>query len=244
MAAKRITDMLAATTLSGAELVEVSQPSATVKVTATTLSALAADNSYNDSANGFVAAGFAVNDRVVVTGFTGNVANNILVGIITVLTAGKMTIGGTDGDVIVDDAAGESVTIAKWVTARATLSNVVALGLTRVIPFFVTTAPTASEVLAGYVAVNAFTLPANLAGSQVKKLVGGTNPTLTFAIDIQRNGVSIATISVANTGVVTLTTSGGTSKAIAIGDVLTFIAPVAPDATFVNWAVNLLGAAA
>jgi hypothetical protein len=80
-------------------------------LTAATLSAAAADNSFNDSGNGFLAAGFAVSDEVTVTGFTGDVANNIVGGVVTALTAGKMVIGGTDGDVIVDDAAGESVTI-------------------------------------------------------------------------------------------------------------------------------------
>lgn len=80
--------------------------------TATTISAVASDNSYNDSGNGFVTAGFSVGDKVNVTGFTGNVANNITGGTITSVAAGKIIIGGTDGDVIVDDAAGESVTIA------------------------------------------------------------------------------------------------------------------------------------
>jgi hypothetical protein len=37
-----------------------------------------------------------------------------------------MTIGGTDGDVIVDDAAGESVTITKWTSARIGLATLVA----------------------------------------------------------------------------------------------------------------------
>lgn len=120
MAARRITDFAAAGALTGLELVEVSQVSATVKITAATLSAQASDNSFNDSGSGFVAAGFAVGDRVKVTGFTGNVVNNILLGVITALTTGKMTIGGTDGDVIVDDAAGESVTIAKWTSKRTT----------------------------------------------------------------------------------------------------------------------------
>jgi len=79
--------------------------------TATTLSAQASDNSYNDSGNGFITAGFEVGDTVAVSGFTGNVANNISAGVVTAVAAGKLTIGGTDGDVIVDDAAGESVTI-------------------------------------------------------------------------------------------------------------------------------------
>lgn len=79
--------------------------------TATTISAAAADNSYNDSGSGFVTAGFEVGDIITVTGFTGNVANNIASGVVTAVAAGKITIGGADGNVIVDDAAGESVTI-------------------------------------------------------------------------------------------------------------------------------------
>jgi hypothetical protein len=67
---------------------------------------------------------------VRVQGFTGNTTNNILVGTITALTAGKMTIGGTDGDVIVDDAAGESVTISKWVSRRATVQDLVNIAKT------------------------------------------------------------------------------------------------------------------
>lgn len=124
MADAYITGMAAASQPTGDELLELSQLSTTVKITATTISAQASDNSFNDSGNGFVTAGFAVGDRVRVQGFTGNAANNILVGKITARTAGKLTIGGTDGDVIVDDAAGESVTITKWVTVRATLNEV------------------------------------------------------------------------------------------------------------------------
>lgn len=123
MAAKTISALAAATALSGADLVEISQLSDTVTITATTISAAAADNSFNDSATGFVAAGFAVGDRVKVEGFTGNTANNIFVGIVTALTTGKMTIGGTDGDVIVDDAAGETVTITKWLSRRTTVAE-------------------------------------------------------------------------------------------------------------------------
>ena len=85
-----ISGLPAATTLLGTELVEVSQLSTTVLISAATISAAAADNSYNDSGSGFVTAGFAVGDRVKVTGFTGNAANNILVGVVTSLTAGKM----------------------------------------------------------------------------------------------------------------------------------------------------------
>lgn len=128
MANIAITGLTAAGTLTGDELVEISQLSSTVTITATTLSAVASDNSYNDSGSGFGAAGFAVGDRVNVTGFTGDTANNIFVGVITALTTSKMTIGGTDGDVIVNDSAGESVTITKWVTRRCTVQDIADLG--------------------------------------------------------------------------------------------------------------------
>lgn len=126
MSEKRISDLTAASSVSGTELVEISQLSSTITITGTTLSALAADNSYNDSANGFLTAGFLSGDRVKVTGFTGDVANNIFVGVVTDVVAGKLTIGGADGDVIVDDAAGESVTISKWTTRRTTVSALAA----------------------------------------------------------------------------------------------------------------------
>lgn len=108
----------------------------------------------------------------------------------------------------------------------------------RLIAAFFTTTPSASEVLALYVAADAFTLPANLAGTQV---VVGTNPAATFAIDVQKNGASIATISIATSGTVTLSTAGGTAKAIAAGDVIKLVAPLTPDTTIANAAINLKG---
>lgn len=109
--------------MAGDELMLISQKSSAVRISAVTISALASDNSFNDSANGFIAAGFAVNDYVNVSGFTGSAANNIVSGKITALTAGKMTIGGADGDVIVDDAAGETVVISKWLSRRVAFSS-------------------------------------------------------------------------------------------------------------------------
>jgi hypothetical protein len=126
MAITRVSQLTAAT-VAADDFALVSKRSATVFRTATTISAQASDNSFNDSANGFLTAGFALGNAVNVAGFTGNVANNIVSGIITALTAGKMTIGGTDGDVIVDDAAGESVTISKWESRRVTASSLAGL---------------------------------------------------------------------------------------------------------------------
>jgi len=108
----------------------------------------------------------------------------------------------------------------------------------RLIAFFFTTAPTASEVLCIYVAADAFTIPANLVGAQVKL---GANPAATFAIDVQKNGTTIGTISISTSGVATLTTTSGTSKSIAAGDVIKFVAPSSADASIANVAITVKG---
>lgn len=123
MAEKRITDLTTAATLIGDELLEVSQISTAVTITAATLSAANSDNSFNDSGSGFVAAGFLTGDRVKVTGFTTG-DNNLFVGTLTDVTAGKLTLAGTDGDVILDEAAGNTVTITKWLSRRATAQEI------------------------------------------------------------------------------------------------------------------------
>ena len=116
MATKRISE-LPLVTQGASDVMEVSRPSGTVTLTGATLSALASDNSINDSAAGFIAAGFLVGMSVRVQGFAAG-ASNIYTGRITALTAGKMTIGGTDGDAIVDEAAGASVTVRAWASAH------------------------------------------------------------------------------------------------------------------------------
>lgn len=83
-------------------------------ITAATLSAAAADNSFNDSGSGFVSAGFVAGDIVTVSGFTGDTVNNISGGVIESVTAGKMIIKSPEGDLLVDDAEGESVTITAY----------------------------------------------------------------------------------------------------------------------------------
>lgn len=62
------------------------------------------------SAGRFLTWGFKVGQDIMVRGFT-TAANNISTGIITALTASKMTIGGTDGDGIDTEVAGDTVTI-------------------------------------------------------------------------------------------------------------------------------------
>jgi len=116
--ALKISQMQSAGALTGAEWVEVSRLSSTVTITATTISASAADNSYSDSGEGFIAAGFAVGMQVRVQGF-GTSANNLFSGSLTSVAAGKVVLAGADGDAIVTESAGPSVTITAWETRRA-----------------------------------------------------------------------------------------------------------------------------
>jgi len=106
--------------------------------------------------------------------------------------------------------------------------------------FFFTSAPTSSEVLFLHVAAVAFTIPGNFA-SALQSYVG-TNPTASFALDVQKNGATIGTITVSTGGSVTATTTSGTSKSIAAGDVIKIVAPGSADATAANMAFTLIGA--
>lgn len=121
MAQKRITDLTAIETPQPSNQAELSALSSTAKVAGITISAAAADNSLNDAAGGFLAAGLAVGDRVGVSGFA-TASNNLYVGTIATITANKITFGA-DGDALADEAAGASVTVAKWTSRRASLSS-------------------------------------------------------------------------------------------------------------------------
>lgn len=74
---------------------------------ATTISAAAADNSINDSANGLPI--YVAGERVTISGFTGTVGNN-QTGTVVTSTVSKLVL--TTDTPLVDDAAGESVTLA------------------------------------------------------------------------------------------------------------------------------------
>ena len=80
-------------------------------ILASTLSAAASDNSINDSANGFLASYLRPGQQVKISGFTGNTVNNLSIATIQSITAGKIVIASPAGDSLVDDAAGESVSI-------------------------------------------------------------------------------------------------------------------------------------
>jgi hypothetical protein len=109
-------------TAAGSDLVPLTRLSTTVVYTDTTISAAASDNSLNDSADQFVAEGFEVGQRINIAGFTGDTDNNFHSAEILSVTAGKIVLGADT--VLVDDAAGESVTITAWESVRGTAQGV------------------------------------------------------------------------------------------------------------------------
>jgi len=88
--------------------------------------------------------------------------------------------------------------------------------------------PTASEVMGRLSLPRATTCPADFAGSAGHV---GANPTAAFTIDVQDDGASIGTISIATDGSFTFTTTGGLEQVIAAGSLITFAAPASVDAT-------------
>ena len=121
---KRISELTDAGTLTGDEDVPLSRESS-VTYTATTISFDPADNSLNDSASQFVAEGFLALSSVRISG-AANGANNLYTGRISTITAGKIVIAAPEGDDIVTEAAGASVTITMLESVRTTVSEIAA----------------------------------------------------------------------------------------------------------------------
>jgi len=99
------------TGLRQALLGKIPERSAVAVYTATTIAAVdggAEADSFTDSANGFVAAGFSVGDAVLAIGFTGGMAG--IVGPFTITSVAEGTIEVATG-LLAADAATESVTL-------------------------------------------------------------------------------------------------------------------------------------
>ncbi len=120
MADIRFTELTDASAIIGNEALGLSQLSTTTTLTATTISASSVGNVLADSGNGFVTAGFAANQQIRISGFTGGgVANNLTATIVSV-SAGLLYV-----DVALTSvAAGDTVTITLWVSRKATPATV------------------------------------------------------------------------------------------------------------------------
>lgn len=108
------------------------------------------------------------------------------------------------------------------------------------IPLSFAGTPSAGELMGKLIAVRDIDFQANFSGSFGHV---GTNPDATFAIDVQDDGVSIGTISIATNGTFTFTTTSGTAKTVAAGSRIEFYAPSnsPAEATIANIAATLIG---
>lgn len=100
-------------------------------------------------------------------------------------------------------------------------------------------APSASAKVLRVPIARAVTFAANFAGSYAK---AGTAATASTAFDVQKNGVSVGTITFAiGATSATFVSSGGAAVNFAAGDVLGIVAPVTPDATLADIGFVLAG---
>lgn len=97
--------------------------------------------------------------------------------------------------------------------------------------------PTASQLMLQFVAATAFTLPASLTNSQ---LYAVTDPAADWDVDIQKNGSSVGTLSIAG-GANTGTFSFASETSFTAGDRLTLVAPSSVDADVADISWNLKG---
>jgi hypothetical protein len=97
--------------------------------------------------------------------------------------------------------------------------------------------PGSSQLLLRFTATRSVTLPQNLTGSCAS---AGAAATAQTDIDVRVNGMSKGTVRFAAAGT-TATFIFSAQAVLAAGDVLTLIAPAAPDATIANISITLAG---
>ena len=95
--------------------------------------------------------------------------------------------------------------------------------------------PTSSQVIADNVTTTGYELPAALAGSIA---TAGTAATASTVFDIQVNGVTKGTITFAISGT-TGTFVFSSNVPLALGDVVSILAPASPDSTLANITITL-----
>lgn len=161
-----------------------------------------------------------------------------------VSVAGK--IGGASG---IDVEAGDTLYCITDATASGTQAavganwNIAQANIAAAQPFdvhaFYPGVPTASAKVVRVPIARAVTFPANFSGSYFS---ASANATATTVFDVQKNGSSIGSVSIAAGGTTaTFTTTSGTSKSFAAGDVVSIIAPASPDATLADVGFVLAG---
>jgi hypothetical protein len=97
--------------------------------------------------------------------------------------------------------------------------------------------PGAQAWIGGIELKRSVTFPINFTGSGGSVI---TNPGSTYAIDVQKNGVSVGTVTISTAGVFSFATTGGTTVACVDGDTLDFYGP-ASVGTAANIKFTLVG---
>lgn len=225
--------------LNGSEIVEVSQLSGIVTMTATTISVDSGAVTMNDANLGFVAAGFASGDRVLIGGFL-NSSNNLFSTHLITVAPGVITPSLPVGEVLVTEAAGRSITITKWTSKRSYLSGENSALTQLLLPSaFYPGVPEDSGVILYIPIITNTIFPANFTGSVSKALVAATATTV---ITIQKNGSSVGSITFAAAGTTgVFASSGGASVSFAAGDMLSFVNQATADATLASIGTSLYG---
>ena len=120
-------------------------------------------------------------------------------------------------------------------TAAALTVTGATVGFPYDIAFSVFGVPANAATLARFVAVRAFTIPANLSGTYAKSATASTGST---ALTIAKNGTTVATITFASAG----TTGTFSTQAVisfVAGDILTVTGPATADTTWGNAEITL-----
>lgn len=94
--------------------------------------------------------------------------------------------------------------------------------------------PGAQAYIHGRTFVRSVDFPANFEGAQGNIL---TSPDAQYDIDVQKNGVTVGTISIDTSGVFSFSTASGATFSVVAGDELSFIAPDSGSASDMSFTV-------
>lgn len=107
----------------------------------------------------------------------------------------------------------------------------------RLAAFFFIDTPPASQVLMMYTSTETLTFPANFSGSYG---YCGTNPNVTYTMDVQKNGSTVGSVEISTAGAFTFTTTGD-GVVLAPGDQLKVIAPATAVEDIANVSISFRG---
>jgi len=171
----------------------------------------------------------------------------------TTTTIGSLINGATskttpvDADYLglMDSAASNVLKKLSWVNLKATLKtyfDTLYAPLSQ--PFDMhlmmpKTQTDASQVIYRGKLARAVTFPGNFSGSY---FTGSANATASTVFDVQKNGSSIGSVTIAAGGVsATFATTSGASQSFSAGDIFSLIGPASADATLANAAFTFTG---